>query len=266
MPTFRLVLEYDGTDFVGWQAQPERRTVQRAIEAALAEVTGAAADVVGAGRTDAGVHAEGQVAHARIETRLDAAMLQRALNAVLPRDVAVRAVALAADSFHARHDASSKLYVYRLWASPVRSPLRERTALWVPVALDLDAMRDAARDLAGTHDFASFAAAGSAPRSTVRALTRVAIDRDDPELSCSFEGPGFLRHMVRNLVGTLLEVGRGRRAADSMPALLAARDRSLAGPTAPPHGLTLVRVCHGDFRPQSEGLDAKRVDATGPHG
>jgi tRNA pseudouridine38-40 synthase len=115
-------------------------------------------------------------------------------------------------------------------------------------------MRAAAAALVGTHDFASFRAAGGDERSTVRALTRVALEADGAELDCSFEGPGFLRHMVRNAVGTLLEVGRGRRPADSIPALLAARDRALAGPTAPAHGLTLVRVCYGDFRPQSEGL------------
>jgi tRNA pseudouridine38-40 synthase len=258
LPNFRFVLEYDGTDFAGWQSQPEgQRTVQGALEAALAEVTGGAVTVFGAGRTDAGVHAEGQVANARFETRLDPPTLVRALNAVLPRDVAVREIAPVADSFHARRDARSKLYVYRIWASPVRSPLRERTALWVPVPLDLPAMQRAAAALVGTHDFASFQAAGSEARTTVRTLTRAALEPEGALVRCGFEGPGFLRHMVRNLVGTLLEVGRGRRAADSMAALLAARDRTCAGPTAPPHGLTLVRVCHGDFRPQSEGLDGQ---------
>jgi tRNA pseudouridine38-40 synthase len=267
LPNFRLVLEYDGTDFAGWQSQREgQRTVQATLEAALAHVCGAPVGVVGAGRTDAGVHAEGQVASARCETRLDAETLQRALNAVLPRDVAVREVAVAADSFHARRDALSKRYVYRIWNAPVRAPLRERISLWVPVALDVGAMREAALALVGTHDFASFQAAGSSAQSTVRALTTVALERAGAELACSFEGPGFLRHMVRNLVGTLLEVGRGRRPPDSIAPLLAARDRTLAGPTAPPHGLTLVRVEHGDFRPQSEGLEAKRVDAARPRG
>jgi len=267
LPNFRLVLEYDGTDFAGWQAQRAgERTVQGALEAALAHVSGASVAVIGAGRTDAGVHAEGQVASVHCAMRLDAATLQRALNAVLPRDVAVREIAVAADAFHARRDALSKRYVYRIWNAPVRAPLRERTSLWVPVALDVAAMRAAARALVGTHDFASFAAAGSNARTTVRALETVALEQSGPELACAFEGPGFLRHMVRNLVGTLLEVGRGRRAPDSIADLLAARDRSLAGPTAPPHGLTLVHVRHGDFRPQSEGLEAKRVDAAEPHG
>lgn len=256
MPNVRFVVEYDGTDFAGWQAQREgQRTVQAALEAAFANVAGTPCVVIGAGRTDAGVHASGQVASARIETRLDASTLERAVNASLPRDVALREAAFVEQAFHARRDARSKLYVYRLWNAAARSPLRDRWSLFVPAPLDREALRAAAAAFVGTHDFTSFQAAGSSARSPVRTLDRVALCADGADLRIEFEGRGFLRHMVRNLVGTLLEVARGRRAAESMPSLLAARDRRLAGPTAPPWGLCLVRVWYADFRPQFEGLE-----------
>jgi tRNA pseudouridine38-40 synthase len=247
MPNFRLTLEYDGSDFEGWQMQgPERRTVQGTLERAIARITAQRVDVIGAGRTDAGVHAEGQVASARIETRLQPLELQRALNAVLPGDLAARSVDRAPERFHARRDAVSKLYRYRIWNGEQRSPLRQRHSLWIRKALDLEAMIQAAAALRGRHDFASFQGAGSSPWSTDRTIRRVALlGESGHEVSIEVEGDGFLRHMVRNLAGTLLEVGRGRRAPDSIPALLAARDRRLSGPTAAAWGLTLVRVDYG---------------------
>ncbi len=244
---WRLVLEYDGTEFAGWQRQPgSARTVQGVLESAFARVSAGAVVVTGAGRTDAGVHAEGQVASVRAATRLDPITLHRALNALLPRDVAVVSLDPAPDSFHARRAARSKRYVYRVWAHPIRSPLRERFELWIPEPLDLGAVREASTRLLGTHDFASFCAAGSAVRTTVRTVTHVEWCGTIPgALGFTVEGPGFLRHMVRNLVGTLLEVGRGRRAPGWIGELLALRDRTLAGPTAPARGLTLVRVDDG---------------------
>ncbi len=211
MPNFRLLVEYDGTDLEGWQIQPgPARTVQGALAAALEQITGVSVTVTGAGRTDAGVHAEGQVANAMFATRLAPADLQRALNALLPRDVAVREVARVPDAFHARRHARSKRYVYRLWTAPTRSPLRDRRSLWVRSSLDLEAMREAGRALVGTHDFASFRGVGSAVRSSVRTLLRLEIRGQlGGEVLLDFEGTGFLRHMVRNLVGTLLEVGEG---------------------------------------------------------
>ncbi len=267
MPNFRLLVEYDGTALAGWQIQPEpARTVQGLLVAAVTRITGIAATVNGAGRTDAGVHAEGQVASTAIATRLGPAELQRALNALLPWDVAVCEVSVVPDSFHARRDAHSKLYVYRLWTGTARSPLRARNALWIRAPLDLDAMRAAARFVVGTHDFSAFRGAGSAVVGSVRTLSRVEIHgAGGGDVALHFEGNGFLRYMVRNLVGTLLEVGRGRRAPAAIPALLAARDREQSGPTAPAQGLTLVRVRY-DFPPESRGLAAERVDGEEPLG
>jgi tRNA pseudouridine38-40 synthase len=202
--------------------------------------------VIGAGRTDAGVHAAGQVANARAATRLAPAALEQAWNALLPRDVAVRALRPAPADFHARRAARGKLYAYRLWTGAVRSPRRERFALWKRPPLDLAALRAATAPLVGSHDFASFCAAGGDAHGTVRTVTRAEwIGAVGGELRFEVEGPGFLRHMVRNLVGSLLEVGRGRRPPGWIAELLSARDRTRAGPTAAARGLTLVRVDDG---------------------
>ena len=244
MPTFRLTLEYDGGGFAGWQIQRSgTRTVQGALEVALERVTGCAVRVIGSGRTDAGVHAEGQVASVRVETSLAPEALQRALNGVLPADVAVQAVAVAPEGFDARRAARSKLYRYLIWNGASRSPLRTPRAWHVRPPLDLAAMEQAAKVFLGTHDFASFQAAGSAVRTTVRTLSRFDVEGcSRGEIRLFVEGDGFLRHMVRTLAGTLVEVGRGRRAEAALTAVLAARDRRRAGPTAPAAGLTLVRV------------------------
>jgi tRNA pseudouridine38-40 synthase len=244
MPTFRLTLEYDGSEFAGWQSQAQgERTVQATLAAALAEIAGAPVRVTGAGRTDAGVHAEGQVAAATLETRLDAETLQRALNAHLPRDLAVVACATVREGFDPRRDAVGKLYRYGVWNGRAASPLRRRRFHHVPAPLDVAAMQGAAAHLLGRHDFASFQAAGSSVTDTVRTLRRVEVaGAAGEEIVLSLEGDGFLRHMVRNVVGTLLEIGAGRRPPGSLTALLAARDRTQAGPTAPARGLTLVRV------------------------
>jgi tRNA pseudouridine38-40 synthase len=238
------VLEYDGTDFEGWQEQAgAARTVQGCLREALAGLAEGPVRVVGAGRTDAGVHAEGQVAGARLTTRLNAETLRRALNARLPDDVAVREASEAPPDFDPRRQARSKLYRYQIWNGRDRSPRRVREWAQVLRPLDLDAMTRAARHLEGRHDFSSFRAAGSSVKTSVRTLHRVAVTgAPGGEVVIEFEGDGFLRHMVRNLVGTLLQVGHGAREADSLGDLLAARDRSLAGPTAPAGGLILVQV------------------------
>ena len=244
MPNFRFTLEYDGAGFAGWQAQAgDQRTVQDEFESAIEQLTGQRLRVAASGRTDAGVHALGQVVSASIETELPPAALQRALNHILPADLAVVSADLAADDFHARYSAIGKLYCYRVWNDPIRSPLRAARAHWVPRQLDIPAMSKAAEAFVGRHDFAALQAAGSEVESTVRTLERVEIEREPSgELVFWVEGDGFLRHMVRNLVGTLLEVGSGQRSIESMAELLASEDRRQAGPTAPALALTLVRV------------------------
>ena len=245
MTNFRFILEYDGAGFEGWQVQAERRTVQGCLADALETLAGVRVSVTGSGRTDAGVHAEGQVANARLDASFDAATLQRALNGNLPGDMAILAVDVVADDFDACRDARSKHYRYQIWNDPVRSPLRAPRAWWVRAPLDLEAMRQAAKRLEGCHDFASFQAAGSEVRTTVRTLTRVEVSRAaDGQIELAFEGDGFLRYMVRNLVGTLVEVGRGARPPEDLAAILAARDRAAAGVTAPAHGLALVSVTY----------------------
>ena len=241
---FCITLEYDGTEFAGWQRQAQgERTVQACLEAALAEVVGQPASVRGSGRTDAGVHALGQVASVLLETRLAPDELGRALNAKLPRDMAVLGLRLAPDDFDALRSARGKLYRYSIWNGPERSPLRARRFAFVPTPLDLAAMRRAAAGLVGEHDFAVFQAAGSNVQTTTRQLRRLdVLGEQAGEIQLEAEASGFLRHMVRNLAGTLIEIGQGRRAADSMGALLGSRDRSQAGPTAPAQGLALVRV------------------------
>ncbi|MDP6978306.1 MAG: tRNA pseudouridine(38-40) synthase TruA [Myxococcota bacterium] len=245
MRHFRLVLEYDGAGFEGWQIQPgETRTVQGALVQAAEKLAGGGEVVVrGSGRTDSGVHAAGQVASVALETDLDAEALLRALNGNLPRDVVIHELEACDEAFDPRRQAKTKSYAYAVWNGALRSPLRAARYVHVPAPLDLPAMREAAFILKGEHDFASFQAAGSDVENTVRTLHRIAISGDSGgEVFFEFEGSGFLRHMVRNLVGTLLEVGQGRREPGSMTGLLEARDRGLAGPTAPAHGLTLAWV------------------------
>jgi tRNA pseudouridine38-40 synthase len=253
VPNFQLTLEYDGSGFAGWQVQAGGvRTLQGELEAAILRVTKQRVRVHGASRTDAGVHAEGQVANVRLETALDARALARALNALLPLDVAVVSAAPAPEDFHARHHARGKLYRYQIWNGRRPSPLRAARAWWVKPALDAAAMREGAAHLLGSHDFASFQAVGSEVETTIRTLRRCDVMSTpvpgEPdargELAIEVEGSGFLRHMVRILAGTLVQVGAGRRDPVSLCAVLAARERARAGATAPPQGLTLVRVSY----------------------
>jgi tRNA pseudouridine38-40 synthase len=243
VPNFRLTLEYDGSDFAGWQLQAGGvRTLQGELEAAIERVCGARVRVYGAGRTDAGVHALGQVASVLVEFALPADAVQRALNARLPADIRAVGVEDAPEGFHAQHDAVGKSYRYRIATAAVVSPF-ERWFVWhAPEPRDLDAMRRAARAFVGRHDFASFQPAGALVHDTVRTIHRLEVRDMGGEIVIDVDGDGFLRHMVRTLVGTLMDVGAGLRAPDSMAAMLAARDRRAAGQTAPAHGLTLVSV------------------------
>ena len=248
MRVLKLTIAYDGTRFVGWQRQAEGESIQGLLEQALARFEGAPVTVHGAGRTDAGVHALGQVASAEVTSQHDAASIQKGLNTSLPPDVRVIGVEDAPAGFHARFSARSKTYRYVVDSSAVASPFGRAFAWHLPEALDVVAMREAAAALVGTHDFAVFQSTGSATSGTVRTITRSEISLDaartlcGPRISYEVSGDGFLRHMVRAIAGTLVEVGRGWRAPGSMAALLEGGSRAQAGPTAPAQGLFLVRV------------------------
>jgi tRNA pseudouridine38-40 synthase len=240
--TLKLVLAYDGTWLVGWQRQADGDSVQGLLEDALGRFEGGPVTVHGAGRTDAGVHALGQVASARVSFRHDTATLVRALNAHLPEAVRVVSVDDVPEGFHARSNARSKTYRYCIRNTPVASPF-ERAFVWhVPEALALAPMQRAAALLVGQHDFAAFQSVGSEASGTIRTLTASTVSVHEGVIAYEVSGNGFLRHMVRAIVGTLVEVGRGWREAESMLSLLHAGRRADAGPTAPPHGLFLVRV------------------------
>ena len=266
--TLKLTLTYDGTRLVGWQRQAEGESVQGLLEEALAPLEGAPVTVHGAGRTDAGVHALAQVASVELTAAHDTSAILRGVNACLPGDIRVLHVEDAPEGFHARFSARSKTYRYILRNAPVVSPF-ERAYVWhVPEPLDLQAMREAAAALVGRHDFAAFQSAGSDVSATVRTMTRsewvpaadltLRLTQGHPEhgrgvtrsaprdegslLAYEITGDGFLRHMVRAVVGTLVEIGQGRRPVSSAAALLAGGRRSEAGATAPPHGLFLVGV------------------------
>jgi tRNA pseudouridine38-40 synthase len=262
--TLKIVLAYEGTRYVGWQRQRNGVSVQGLVEEALAPLNGGrAVRVSGAGRTDAGVHALGQVASCRLASALDPSSLQRALNARLPADVRVLSVEDAAADFHARFWARSKTYAYHVLSAPVGDPLVRHIVWQVPQTLDAAAMTVALRAVRGRHDFRSFQAAGSRVTRTVRTIMTASLsvrswtgmfgDGSPPDavpsparlLTVTIQGDGFLRHMVRNLVGTLVDVGIGRRPAEGMRDTLLAADRRLAGATAPAHGLVLMSVAHG---------------------
>lgn len=238
----KLVLEYDGTAYHGWQVQPGLDTIQGRLEAALCRLAGSPVRVMGAGRTDAGVHARGQVASCSLDVRLDDPALRRALNGNLPQDIVVREVASAPTDFDARRSARSKTYRYTLLRRAERSPLEGRYSLHVPYAVDMDAMADAGQYLLGTHDFSAFRAGTCTAATPVRTVSRAAWRAVGDLWHFEIAGNGFLQHMVRIIVGTLLEVGRGRRRPDDLAEILASRDRRRAGATAPAHGLCLMAV------------------------
>jgi len=241
---FKITLAYDGTDFVGWQRQATGTSIQGLVEAALRELDQRDVTVIGAGRTDAGVHALGQVASFALERAIDADTVVRALNARLPADVRVVAAEPVAAAFHARYDARAKTYRYRIWNADVVIPFERRYVWHLTDRLDAGAMAEAAALLEGSHDFAAFQAAGSDVATTARHITRSLVSLSDHEPLITYEicGDGFLRHMVRTIAGTLVEIGRGRRPPRWIAEVLAARDRASAGATAPAAGLFLVSV------------------------
>ena len=249
MRVLRLVVAYDGTRFCGWQRQENGPTIQAAIEDALLPFSDREVDgrivppiVFGAGRTDSGVHALGQVASVQIGTDHPVDVIRRALNVTLDRDIRVLHVADAPESFNARFDAIGKTYRYRIATGEVVSPFAHRYVWHQPQPLDVVAMQEATPALLGRQDFSAFMSSGSDVLDTVRTLDRAELSVNGDELVFEVHGDGFLRHMVRAIVGTLVDVGTGRRGPDYMRALIDSRDRGNAGDTAPAQGLTLVSV------------------------
>jgi tRNA pseudouridine38-40 synthase len=245
MRNLKITLQYDGTNYVGWQRQAAGVSIQGLIEEALARIEGGPVTVHGAGRTDAGVHALAQVATVGLGADIDPPALARSLNAVLPADVRVLSVQEVEPQFHARFSAVGKVYEYRIVNAPIVSSFLHRYVWHVARPLDLGAMRDGSTLLIGAHDFAAFQGAGSAVGSTERVVRAIEWEEGggyDRPLVMRIEAQGFLRHMVRNITGTLAEVGAGRWPPPRVADILASRDRTQAGPTAPPQGLFLVRV------------------------
>jgi len=243
MQRYRFDISYDGTDYRGWQIQPNAMTVQERIEKALCEITGEAAKLHGSGRTDQGVHARRQVAHADLSSRVAARGLKKGLNALLPGDIRILGVARAADSFHARRSAVGKEYRYFIWNAELVPPFIRRYRTHVRDRLDAGAMAEAAALLVGRHDFAAFTANPNRPvESTVRDVRKLTITKRGSEIVVSAAADGFLYKMVRSLAGLLIRVGEGGEAVTEARAILESRTRTARVPTAPPEGLFLWNV------------------------
>jgi len=243
MRNIRLIVEYDGGAYCGWQRQINGLSIQQIIEKCIGRMTGEEVRVIGSGRTDAGVHALHQVAHFRTASRLGERNLLKGINSLLPVDIAIREVCEVDPSFHARFDAVSKVYLYRICNWPVRSALERNYAWFVWKPLDLARIGGALPVFKGTHDFSSFCSTQSESTDRIRTILNIAAERDaSGMIFISVEADGFLRYMVRTIVGTLVDVGRGKRSAEEVAAIMAARDRRRAGLTAPPQGLYLKDV------------------------
>lgn len=246
MRNIRLTVAYEGANYHGFQIQRGVNTVQATLESVLARLVPGGPRVTGAGRTDAGVHAWGQVVNFYAGGSVPVERFPVAMNSLLPPDLVVRSAAHARDDFHARYDALRKRYQYLVFNGEVPTPFWRRYALRVGRPLDLQAMRAAAAVLVGTHDFKSFRAAGGKAGSAIRTITRLEVGQHGSFVRFLIEADGFLYKMVRNIVGTLLEIGHGERNAAEMAVILAARNRDLCGRTAPPHGLCLLGVSYED--------------------
>lgn len=245
---FKLLIQYDGTDFHGWQVQENQRTVQGELQRVLSLLESAEVHVAGSGRTDAGVHAEGQVASVKLSKKFTPEKLRSAMNGNLWRDVRILSVEKAPDNFHARFSARGKTYVYRVVNAPVMSPFWARYAHHESRPLDVGRMNESARLFLGEHDWTAFSSAQSDSEDKVRTITEFTVESHwdvrakGSLIEFRITGEGFLRYMVRSIAGTLLEVGRGEKDSDTIQTAIVSRDRNLAGATAPAQGLTLLKV------------------------
>jgi tRNA pseudouridine38-40 synthase len=242
MRNIKLTIEYDGTGYHGWQFQPNLETIQGTIEGKLAHITGAPVKLVASGRTDTGVHALGQVANFKTHSSLDVKSFLKALNSLLPADICIKEVEEVDEVFHARFSAKGKTYEYRIFNGELPSPFHRHYSWFVPGKLDLTSMREAAMKLRGRQDFSSFCSAGSDHSSPVREIYGIEIGMEGNLILIQVEANGFLKQMVRNIVGALVEVGRRKLTPSHFGDILEARDRRRAGLAAPAQGLFLVRV------------------------
>ena len=242
---FQLIVEYDGTDYCGWQRQINGPSVQQTLEETLSKLTGEEIAVTGSSRTDAGVHAMGLCTHFDSATRIPPEKIAFALNTMLPEDIRIRESMLAPEGFHARYSACGKVYRYRFFNSRHASAIGRQYAAHVPVLLNVERMNEEAQALCGTHDFEAFAASGSVVKSTVRTIYRVQVTRSGDDVTLLVLGDGFLYNMVRIIAGTLMEVGTGKREPGAIAKAIETKDRLALGQTAPAKGLTLMRVLYG---------------------
>ena len=241
--TVKLTISYDGTAYCGWQVQPNGLSVQQVIEDALFSVTGEKIKITGSGRTDAGVHAKGQVAHFdREQENIPAEKFSKALNAHLPPDIKILKSERVANGFNACRNAKKKTYEYKFYLAETELPLKERYSVWLDRAPDLSLMKECAQIFVGEHDFKCFCASGSSVKTTVRTIYNIDIAEKDGELTFSVCGNGFLYNMVRIIVGTLVGIGEGRIPLENVKKALESGDRTLLGKTLPPKGLTLKKV------------------------
>lgn len=248
MRTIKLTIEYDGTNYLGWQIQAKGATVQGVIEEKLKHITGERIHLIGSGRTDSGTHALGQVAHLRTENRMEVFSIQKALNSLLPLDIVIQKAEEVKEDFHARKEAKSKVYEYRILNRDFRSAIGRDYVWHIPQKLDLKAMRQATRHLIGEHDFSSFRSVGTPTKTAVRRIIRVEWKRGSGGLlRFEIEASGFLKQMVRAIVGTLVETGKGKISPEEFQKIIESKDRKKAGPTAPAQGLFLKEVKYDGF-------------------
>jgi tRNA pseudouridine38-40 synthase len=240
---FKIIIEYDGTNYHGWQRQKDDRTIQQEIEKALSTMTVGQVSLNGSGRTDAGVHAFGQVANFLCQTDLSAAVFQKGLNSILPDDIVIKDCRLVDEDFHARYDVKSKIYHYQILNRKLPSALGRQYAWFIRRKLETGAMRSAISHITGSHDFKSFEGTGSPRSHTTRNILAADLtEHKDGSLIFKIEADGFLKYMVRNIVGTLVDVGLSKITPAEFKGILESKDRSKAGATAPPYGLFLVEV------------------------
>ena len=242
MKNIKLKIEYDGTDFFGWQKQSKGRTVQEEIEKALSKILKKEIKINGSGRTDARVHAKGQVANFREEFTIPVERLPVALNSVLSDDIAILSAREMNRDFHARYNAMGKKYVYKIYNSNIRSPLSRNYVYYVPQELDIEKMKMATKYFLGTHDFKGFMAAGSSVQDTVRTIYNLDIVEKEKHITVEVSGNGFLYNMVRIITGTLVDIGRGKINVNDLESIIDSGDRKRAGHTAPAQGLYLYEV------------------------